>query len=71
VVLGEGEERAVMIVLEVENLRDWKVKEIISLKILDITEIRPGVWRIKAAEVVNQGVKLGGPTQPSNWRLYA
>ena len=60
-----------MIVLEVENLRDWKVKEVISLKILDITEIRPGVWRIKAAEVGYQGVKQGRPTQPSNWRLYA
>ena len=40
-----------MIVLEVENLRDWKVKEVISLKILNISEIRPGVWRIKAEEV--------------------
>ena len=40
-----------MIVLEVSNPREWKDGDVISLKILNISEIRPGVWRIKAEEV--------------------
>jgi len=42
-----------MIVLEVSNPRyqEWKDGDVISLKILSKSEIRQGVWKIKAEEV--------------------
>jgi len=55
-----------MIVLEVSNPRyqEWKDGDVISLKILSKSEIRQGVWKIKAEEVPQVMVLGKKPENP-------